>query len=171
VSDLTGMSNTLRSTALRKYAAYVSCLGLVLLTIGLVGLSGAYPLSGSVGGYILGTFDVSGGIAVLAWALFRVAQMGVRFGDEGVIVRNWFRTVSLLWRDIDSFRFGDELKNLSLRESLNTPDLQPYVVLRDGRHIPLVGLAPTRYKRKQSRATVQYMLDSLNRLARTHRDA
>jgi immunity protein 26 of polymorphic toxin system/PH (Pleckstrin Homology) domain-containing protein len=63
--------------------------------------------------------------AVLVWTLYRPWHMGVRFGDQGVTVRNYFRTHRARWAEVTAFTDG-------------TTDGQKWalaVMLRNGRGI------------------------------------
>ena len=57
------------------------------------------------------------------------------------------------------FRFGDNMTNLSIRESIATPALQTYVLTTDGQHRVMSGLQASHMKRSHS--AVQLLLDGL----------
>jgi hypothetical protein len=153
---------TFRSNVTRRAAAYIATLFLILIGMGIADFAGAYSLSHTFQGNVAGTLFIAVGLLGFGWSTLRLARMGVFVTKDGVLIRNWLRSTRLRWPDIASFQFGDEIKDLSLRESLNTPSLQPYAVMRTGKHIALVGLSSTRVKSKESRNQVQRLLDSLN---------
>jgi hypothetical protein len=101
---------------------------------------------------------LSGLMVLLA---IRAATMGVVASGDGIQVRKWVRTPSFEWSAIREFRFGNEVENLGMREIFSTPVLQTYVVLKDGHHVPMVGLQATRLNRGRSRALVQRVMDEL----------
>ena len=104
---------------------------------------------------------------LIAGMTTRIAVMGVIARDDGILVRNWVRSRFFPWNVISGFRFGNELENLDLREMLGTPVLATYVVLKNGRHVPMVGISVTRANRQKSRTLVQEILDALE-AARRH---
>ena len=106
------------------------------------------------------------GIVGIAWSLVFMARMGVRVTDEGIVVSNWFRRYSIPWSRVESFRFGDELRDLSVREQMASPMLQTYVVFTDNHHLVMTGLQATRLPR--SRKKVQDLLDELEVVRRQH---
>lgn len=160
---------TYRSTATRSVAAYLAGMYLLIFGGGVGALVGAFKASGTVEGTVLGIIAVLLGIAGVAWSIFVVGFMGVRLVDGGVVVQNWVRRVKLPWGDISSFQFMDrQQRELSVREKLNTPKLQPYVLLRNGRHIVLTGMTSTRLLQRRSREKVQRLLDALNQELATH---
>jgi hypothetical protein len=103
---------------------------------------------------------------VWSWLVF--ARMGVVTSNEGIVVRNWLRNYSIPWDEVQSFKFGDQVKGLSVREEFASPFLQPYVVLRSGRHHVMSGLQITRVYRNRNRSDVQSMLDSLEKERSLH---
>ena len=94
--------------------------------------------------------------------------MGVVATDQGVLLRNWIRSTRVSWSEVARFEFGDQLKNRSLTESLRTPELQTYTVMKNGNHVALAGLTITRLKPRQSREKVQRLLDALNAEVAAH---
>jgi hypothetical protein len=112
-------------------------------------------------------------IAVLGviWSVFRFAQMSVTTFDEGIVVKNSFRRKFIPWRDIEAFRFGNTVENLSIRERLNSPYLQTYVVMNDGQHLVLSGQTAIRIDRTESRRSVQALLGELEDERGRHSDA
>jgi hypothetical protein len=160
---------TYRSTATRWVAAYLAGMYLLIFGAGIGALVGAFKASGTVEGTVLGIVAILLGLAGVAWSIFVVRFMGVRLVDGGVVVQNWVRRVKLPWDDIASFQYMDrQQRELSIREKLNTPKLQPYVMLESGRHVGLTGLTSTRVLQKRSREKVQRVLDALNQELAAH---
>lgn len=95
------------------------------------------------------------------WAFF--ARMGVVTSNEGILVRNYFRRHLIPWTEVESFRFGEQLDRLSIREHFASPFLQPYVLLKNGRHHVMSGLQITRVHRSRNRRDVQTLLDRLEK--------
>lgn len=87
--------------------------------------------------------------------------MGVVSNQDGIRIRNWIRTPFVEWTVIEGFRFGNEIENLRLREVFRSPVLTTYVLLKDGRHVPMVGIQATRLNRRESQTIVQDVLDGL----------
>ena len=81
----------------------------------------------------------------------------LREPDGGLRLRRIF----ISWEDIKGFRFGDLIDDLSVREHLNSPYLQSYVILKDGRHLAMSGLMIIRIRRAESRRRVQLLLNEL----------
>ena len=95
------------------------------------------------------------------WAFF--AQMGVVTSNEGILLRNYFRRHAIPWTEVQSFRFGEQVNRLSIREAFASPYLQPYVLLKNGRHHVMNGLQITRMYRSRNRRDVQTLLDCLEK--------
>jgi hypothetical protein len=161
-------SRAYRSSATAPVATYLAILFLVIVGMGVGILAGAYPVSRTTGGKVLGALSILYGLMGLAWAILRVRRMGVVVSDQGVLLRNWVRSTRSKWQDIACFEFGDQLKSPSLRESLGTPELQPYAVMKTGKHVSLAGLTSTRLAPRTSRERVQRLLDELNQDLETH---
>jgi hypothetical protein len=104
----------------------------------------------------------------LAWSVFYFAQMGVTTSNEGIVIRNWFRRKSILWPEVQEFKFGNNINNLSVREGLASPHLQTYVITTDGHHYLMCGLTATRVNRSESRRRVQELLVQLEEERRCH---
>ena len=144
-----------RSRSTRGLAVLLTFVFLMILIGGIAGLSSEARVGGIV--------SIGVASAGLAWSWLWFAQMGVTSTDQGVIIRNWVRRFYFPWGAIDSFNFGNDVDNLSLREQFSSPVLQTYVVLRDGRHQLMCGLSVTRVHRSESRRRVQQLLDDLER--------
>jgi hypothetical protein len=95
------------------------------------------------------------------WAVFWFAQMGVTSSRDGILVRNWTRRTFIPWDEIVAFGFGNEIAGLTIRESLNSPVLQTFVVTKDGKHRVMSGLSATRINRAESKRRVKFLLDGL----------
>lgn len=103
-----------------------------------------------------------------SWSIIFFAQMGVTTSEGGILIRNWFRRRYISWPEIEAFRFGDKVENLSVREGLASPYLQTYAVTKDGRHYVMCGLTATRVNRSDSRRRVQELLNRLEDARLTH---
>jgi hypothetical protein len=99
----------------------------------------------------------------LAWIWTFFARMGVVTSNEGIVLRNYFRQHSIPWTEVESFRFGEQVDRLSTRETLASPFLQPYVLLKNGKHHVMSGLQITRVHRSRNRRDVQTLLDCLEK--------
>jgi hypothetical protein len=132
---------------------------LLVLFAGIQGLNGGVHRSSAVKAvaFVLIVVAVLG----IAWSLFRLSQMAVISSHEGIVIKNWFRRTFIAWEDIKEFTFGNMVDDLSVREQLNSPYLQSYVVLNDQRHLVLSGLSAIRINTTQSRRRVQSLLDKL----------
>jgi hypothetical protein len=157
-----------RSSVTIKLAGYIAVLFLIILGMGISLLSGGYPVSHTTLGKILGVIAILYGLCGVMWAIVRVGRMGVVATDQGVLLRNWIRSTRVSWSEVARFEFGDQLKNRSLTESLRTPELQTYAVMKNGNHVALAGLTITRLKPRQSREKVQRLLDALNAEVAAH---
>jgi hypothetical protein len=98
----------------------------------------------------------------MSWVVLFFARVGVETSFDGIVVRNWVRQHHIKWSDIRGFDFGEKVAGLSLRESLSSPVLQTYVVLKNGKHCVMSGLSATRVNRTESKRRVQEMLDELD---------
>jgi hypothetical protein len=112
-------------------------------------------------GWAVVTFVFSTLSLVWIWAF--LARMGVVTSNEGVLVRNYFRHHSIPWTEVESFRFGEQVEALSIRETFASPYLQPYVLLKNGRHYVMNGLQISRVHRSRNRKEVQSLLDYLEK--------
>jgi hypothetical protein len=99
----------------------------------------------------------------LIWIWAFLAQMGVITSTEGIVVRNYFRRFVVRWTDVEAFRFGEQVDGLSIREMFTSPYLQPYVILKNGKHHVMNGLQITRVHRSRNRKDVQTLLDYLEK--------
>jgi hypothetical protein len=106
-----------------------------------------------------GLVFIGAAILALGWIWLFLARTGVELSNEGLTVRNWLRTYEIPWQDVSGFAFGDNVNNLSIRESIATPAIQTYVLTTDGHHRVMSGLQASHVRR--SRSAVQLLLDSL----------
>jgi len=151
-----------RSGSIRPIAISFTFAGAAVFFEASQGLSGKHAAPGwAVATMVVATMGV-----VWSWLVF--ARMGVVTSNEGIVVRNWLRNYSIPWDEVQSFKFGDQVKGLSVREEFASPFLQPYVVLRSGRHHVMSGLQITRVYRNRNRSDVQSMLDSLEKERSLH---
>ncbi len=132
---------------------------MLILIVGIQGLNGGIHSSLAVKlvGIVVMLFAALG----ITWSLFGLSQMAVYTSAEGVVVKNWLRRIFIPWEDIREFRFGNLIDDLSVREHLNSPYLQSYVILKDGRHVVMSGLMLIRIRRAESRRRVQLLLNGL----------
>jgi len=156
-----GKAKVYRSASVRWFAVFFTVVFLWSLDTGITALFGGY------GGHTLFE-DILGSAAALfgcfgcVWSIWHVGRMGVAAGEQAIVVRNWFRSTTVRWEEIDCFEFGDQMEHLSFWEWLETPSLMPFAVLKGGRHVAMSGLSATRAGPRRSRAKVQGMLDTLN---------
>ena len=102
----------------------------------------------------------------IVFSLICVGGAGVRVTQKGILIRNWIRRQFIPWNLIESFKFGSEINNLSIKEWFSAPMLQTYVILSDNTHKRMSGLGVTRLNTRKSREGVQEILDELD-LARS----
>jgi hypothetical protein len=146
-------------------AAILTVMSLLLLIEGLQGLVG-HNKNPSQGVKWLGAGLTAAAALGMFYAIGFIGRMGVRTNGGG-IVRNWLRSHHLGWHQIQGFAFGDQIENLSVRQMLASPYLQPYVILNDGHHRVLSGLQINRVGRAAQRARVKGILEELDRLRAT----
>ena len=146
---------TFRGRSNPGFAVIFGFFALICFAAGLGSLGSSHTRNESLG---IGWLILAG--LFLGWSI-RVATMGVVSNEGGIRVRNWIRTKFIEWTVIQGFCFGNELENLGLRELFSSPVLTTYVLLKDGRHVPMVGIQATRLNRRESRAIVQDVLDAL----------
>jgi hypothetical protein len=151
------LPHTYRGQSTRGIAALFAFMGLLLLVAGIQSVGGPHE---STRHLVAGWLLIGLTLVFFVWTI-RVASMAVIAGQEGIRVRNWLRSHDITWGSIRRFAFGNEIDDLGLRELLSTPVLQTYVVLKDGRHVPMVGIQATRLNRRRSRALVQEILENL----------
>jgi hypothetical protein len=155
-----------RSKSVRTIGGVLTFVFVLVFIVGVQGLKGGVHRSSAVK-------EVSVIVMLIAafavvWSVCWFAQMAVITFDEGIVVKNWFRRRFIPWGDIRAFLFGNAVDNLSIREQLNSPYLQTYVVMNDGQHLVLSGLTAIRINRAKSRRSVQALLDKLEDERRSH---
>ncbi len=148
-----------RSRSTRWMAAALSFVFLLVIVSGANGLSGGIKRSHAVTAVGIALIIVAG--LGVVWCLVNFAQMGVTASEKGILIRNWFRRVSIPWCDIEGFGFGNSTDGLSVREHLSSPVLQTYVVMKSGKHLVMSGLTATRINRSESKRRVQDILNQL----------
>jgi hypothetical protein len=148
-----------RSESTRIIGGVLTFFFVLIFIVGIQGLNGGIHGSSAIKAvsFVVMLIAVLGVI----WSLFWFAQMAVITSDQGIVVKNWFRRVFIPWDDVKGFRFGNTIDDLSIREQFNSPYLQSYVVMNDGRHLVLSGLTAIRINRAESRRRVQVLLDKL----------
>jgi hypothetical protein len=152
-------SGTLLSVSVLLFISAISIVGC------LAALTSTLSSSSSLVAAALG---LAFAILLLAWTVFVVLRMGVMARESGLEVRGWFRRRDVSWSDVEGFRFGNEVNDLTIREIFSTPMLTTYVVLKDGSHVPMPGLSATRINRKRSRERVGDLLRQLETERREH---
>jgi hypothetical protein len=137
-SGLEAAATTIRSWTDRIRAAALSLMlvflaGTTLLVAGLDSLGWAkHALVPAVAAYLA----VAG--LVVTW---RICLSGVRFDDQGITVRNFFRTYRLSWPEVSEFTDG--------AASLGEETLWALkIMLRDGRTVTAAGTMRMERKRK-----------------------
>jgi len=150
---------TYRSDGTRAVAVALTLMCVLIFAAGLGGIGGGIHRSTSVS-------MVGVGVMIFAalgawWVLTHFARMGVTTTREGITIRNWFRRKFIAWPEIEAFKFGTDIDDLTVRESLSSPYLQTYVVTINGRHYVMGGIAATRLNRARSRGKVQEILKRL----------
>lgn len=157
-----GNSNNVRvyrSESTRIIAGVLTFGFLLIFIVGAQGLNGGSH--GSIDIKVVGISMMMFAVLGVVWSLFWFAQMAVIASNDGIVVKNWFRRTFISWHDIKEFRFGNTIDDLSIREEFNSPYLQSYVVITEGRHVVLSGLTAIRINRSESRRRVQVLLDKL----------
>jgi hypothetical protein len=162
VSDAT----VYRSKSTRWLAGALSFVYALVVVTGANGLDGGVNRSSAV--TAVGIVLIVCATAGILWCIFFYAQMGVVASEQGILVRNWFRRRSIPWQDIDEFRFGNTVQDLSVREQLSSPVLQTYVVTKSGVHYVMSGISATRINRSESRHRVQLILNLLEEERQRH---
>ena len=149
-----------RSRSTRGFAVVFTLMLILLFSEGARRLIGGQNKSADVtaGGAVL----MFAALVGLAWIWFFFAQMGVITSPKGIVIRNWFRRRAIPWDDIQSFRFGNGIDNLTTMEELSAPVLQTFAVLKNGRHQIMGGLSATRINRSESIRRVQELLDQMD---------
>jgi len=135
---------------------------LLMSAISIIGCIAAVASKSSGGSLVAAVLGLVFGVSLLAWSVLVVVRMGVIARESGLEVRGWLKRRNVSWGNVEGFRFGNELKNLTLREACSTPVLTTYIVLRDGNHVPMPGLSATRVNRKRSREKVSEILRELD---------
>ena len=149
------MREVYRSDSIRPLAVALTCADAMIFYV--VALGGKDATIGwAVAAIAFATLYL-----VWVWAFF--ARMGVVTSNEGIVVRNYFRRYSIPWTEIESFKFGEQVQELSIRENFASPFLQPYVLLKNGKHHAMSGLQLTRVHRSRSRQDVHSLLDYLEK--------
>jgi hypothetical protein len=149
---------TLQSRTIARAPLPLSVIDLCLLLTGAVMLA-VHGYATRVGYKIGGIAFIVAALLALGWIWLFLTRTGVELSDDGITVRNWLRKYSVPWQEVTGFAFGTNVKNLSIRQSIATPDLQTYVLTIDGRHRVMSGLQASHVK--QSQSAVQSLLDSL----------
>jgi hypothetical protein len=135
-SELKAAATTIHSWTDRTRAAGLSLMlvflaGTMLLVAGLDGLGWAKHRVPAVAAYLA----VAG--LVVTW---RICVSGVRFDDQGITVRNFFRTYRLSWPEVSEFTDG--------AASLGEETLWALkIMLRDGRTVTAAGTMRMERKR------------------------
>jgi hypothetical protein len=120
-------------------------------------IHGSNPLAGAI--------TTACGLVGILWCVVYIRRSGVKVTQQNVTIANWIRKYGLSWEDLWGFRFGNQLpSDFGLEQMMFTPSLTPYAILNSGRRIPMVGLTAVRIRGTASRASVQIMLDELERL-------
>jgi hypothetical protein len=148
-----------RSNSTPSIAAVFIFFAIGIFAEGVGALSGGTDQSTSH--LIVGVVVIFVAVLLAWWAVFYFARMGVTSTNEGIIIRNWFRKKFVAWPDLEVFKFGTEIANLTVRESLSSPYLQTYAITKDGHHFVMCGITATRVIRSRSRRKVQEILDLL----------
>ena len=156
------MREVYRSSSLRPFAVSFTFVNAVVIIEASQGLSGKHIAPAlAVAMIVASTMGV-----VWSWLVF--VRMGVVTSNEGIVVRNLLRNYSISWDEVQCFKFGEQVQGLSVREEFASPYLQPYVLLKSGRHRVMSGLQISRIYRNRNRSDVQSMLDSLEKERSLH---
>jgi hypothetical protein len=160
---------TYRSDGTRGVAAALVFMCVLIFAAGAGGISGGIHRSAAVS--IVGVGVMIFAVFGAWWVITQFARMGVTTTGEGLIIRNWFRREFIAWPEIEAFKFGTEIDDLTAREMLSSPYLQTYVVTTHGRHYVMCGITATRLNRAKSRGKVQEILNRLDDERLTHNRA
>jgi hypothetical protein len=155
-----------RSTSTRWLGATFAFAFILVFITGFNGVGGGKTGSSVI--VVISVFVMTFAALGFVWSVFYFAQMGVATSDNGILIRNWFRRRFVLWPEVQEFKFGNDVNNLSVREGLASPYLQTYAVTKDGHHYVMCGLTATRLNRTESRHRVQQLLNQLEEERLSH---
>jgi hypothetical protein len=120
------------------------------------GIGGILETQGSGLSRVLG---IGTELAIGCILLFRFARLGVRPEEEGIIIRNPFRTSRLPWDRIRRF----ELRSAGLLGETG------YVQLQDGKGVRIWGIFPPNRAFRPSNRDAEGLIEELNRHLRESR--
>lgn len=157
-----------RSKSTRWMAGALSFVFFLVALTGVNGLGGGAKKSSAVTWVGIALIVIAS--LGIVWCFAGFAQMGVSVSEKGILIRNWFRRRWIPWHEVEAFRFGNSVGELSARELLSSPVLQTYVISKSGDHYVMSGLSATRINRAESKRRVQAILDQLEieRLRHVH---